>query len=506
MNEPAVLLVSHDPAVIRTVEGLVRGVGPLRLAVVGSLDKAFTYESWDRVALVLVEHHRSEPASGVARLFRMLSAARRPVATIILGQGLDEEAEYDLLRRGAADCLLSPFDVDRLSYLIETLTLRARRPGVTRSLAQVEEGLAVWDDSDPTVAQARRVASQDTTVLIRGEAGTGKSRLARIIHDLSPRRRGALASLRCATLSPECFEEDSFGIPDATGGDAAARKLEEAREGTLVLDDVDALSPPAQVALLRWVEDGARQSSAFRGRPNRPRIVATTRLALADCVAAGTFRSDLFFRLNVIGLELPPLRQRRVELVSIALGVLEDVAGRSVTLTPEAIAAIEAYGWPGNVRELREVLDGAVAAGAREAVGIEHLPERVRAASGRLELRREPAAADPEAATTATLAEAKREAEYHRITQALQRNGNNRLRTASELGISRMTLYKKLYKYGIIEPASAGHRRSPGRSRGTGGPPGLDEAGEPSGPEGDRARGAGHPGRGRPGRSAPALH
>ncbi len=516
MNEPAVLLISKDAAWIQMAESLIREVGPLRAAVVGGLDQAYAYEGWDRVALVLVQHRRGEAASGVARLFRMLAASRRAIATLVLGEGIDEETELDLLRRGAADCLLSPYDLDRLSYLIETLTLRARQPDAGRISPAVAEG---WDDSDPTVAQARRVAGQDATILIRGEAGTGKSRLARIIHELSPRKGGPLVTLRCGALTPEGFEEELFGGPGEADGPSASvvGKLEAAREGTLVLDDVDALTPTAQVALLRWVEEGSRESSSrVRGRPNRPRIVATTRSALGDKVAEGGFRSDLFFRLNVIGLELPPLRQRKVEIVSIALGVLAEVAGRSVTLSSEAISGLEGYPWPGNVREMREVLEAAVTAGGRDVVVLEHLPEAIRAVAGRHSPRRAAEAAEAEG--TSTLAETKREAEFHRITQALQRNGNNRLRTASELGISRMTLYKKLYKYGIIEPSASGHRGSPGRSRGQGPPRGPDDAGgssprapggtgEPSGADGASAsRPGGSVGRPRQEKSAPALH
>ena len=375
MNEPAVLLISRDPAWIKMNESMIRQVGSLRVAVVAGLDQAYAYDGWDRVALVLIQHRRGEAASGVARLFRMLSASRRAIATVVPGEGIDEETELDLLRRGAADCLLSPYDLDRLSYLIETLTLRTRQPDAGRISSAGEA--EVWDDSDPIVAQARRVAGQDATVLIRGEAGTGKSRLARIIHDLSPRKKGPLVTLRCGALTAEGFEEELFGAPGESARPSAqvAGKLEEAREGTLVLDDVDALTPTAQVALLRWVEEGSRESSSrARGRPDRPRVVATTRTALGDRVAEGGFRSDLFFRLNVIGLELPPLRQRKVEIISIALGVLAEVAGRSVTIGPDAISGLEGYTWPGNVREMREVLEAAVAAGGREVVGLEHLP------------------------------------------------------------------------------------------------------------------------------------
>ncbi|HEY2158745.1 MAG TPA: sigma 54-interacting transcriptional regulator [Isosphaeraceae bacterium] len=452
MNHPKVLLIGADTGRKGEVANLLRRMGTVRLAAVEDLDRAYAYPDWDRVALVLIHHVRGGSTNGIVRLLRMLAATRRPVATLILGEGLDEATEAHLLRRGAAHCLLAPFDLSRLAYLVEILTLRARQVAGASTTA---EAPAAWDESDPLVAQARRVASQDATVLVRGEAGTGKSRLARIIHDLSPRRGGGFVVLRCGSLTAEAFDDASDAERELPVSPTAA-KLAEAREGTLVLDDVDALGPAAQVALLNWIEEGARESFGRPGgRQATPRVIATTRLPLSDEVASGRFRSGLYFRLNVIGLELPPLRLRSVEIVSMALSALAELAGRSVTLSPGAIIALEAYSWPGNIRELRQAMEAALAfdSAGRSIIERDALPEAIQAAVGRPAAARESGEAD-----STTLAETKREAEYHRITQALQKNGNNRLRTASELGISRMTLYKKLYKYGIIEPS--GHETS----------------------------------------------
>lgn len=517
MNEPTILLISKDDTLTETIEGLATEIGHLRVMTVPGLDEAYAYDDWNRAALLLIHHHPGDSVHGVARLFRMLAAAKRPVATLILGDHLDEQAEADLIRRGAADCLGLPLDGERLGYLMEVLTLRVRQPGCVRPATHEGEPAIMWADTDPLVSQGRRVAGQDATILIRGEEGTGKSRLARIIHDVSPRSKGPFVTLRCAIITPEGFEAD---LADPELGEmpepsSLSRRLAESREGTVVLDDVDALSPPAQIALLRWIEEGGRAASA-RGHAwaRRPRIIATTRVDLADEVASGRFRSDLFFRLNVIGLELPPLRQRRSEIASIALKLSSELAGRSVNLTPEAVAAVESYSWPGNVRELRDALRSAVMAGGGGPVGQEHLPEVVTTAVGWAPPRRELAEAVDMAST---LAQTKRDAEFVRITQALQKNGNNRLRTASELGISRMTLYKKLYKYGIIEPAGAGGRSSPERPRTPGHPGGTEGGADKSsrgasptetaaddfGPD---ARTAAPGARARLGKSAPILH
>jgi DNA-binding NtrC family response regulator len=328
-----------------------------------------------------------------------------------------------------------------------------------------------WDESDPTFAEASRVASQDAPILIHGEPGAGKSRLARLIHDLSSRRSGPFVTVRCGRLSESDFERELLGPPSEhhsilpTGG-----KLGEAREGTLVLDDVDMLPHLAQVTILRWIEDEMRLAS-LHARPHRarPRIIATSRQPLADAVNRARFRSDLYYRLNVVGVEVEPIRKQRDSIGAIAARLLESLSDATATLTPEAVSALESYTWPGNVRELREVLESALARAQDSTIGPDLLPDPVRTAGLRLaELpSSEPAS---ERSSPVTLAETKRDAEYIRITQALEKHGQNRLRTACELGISRMTLYKKLYKYGIIEQSAAGSSRSVGRPRRKGEP------------------------------------
>jgi DNA-binding NtrC family response regulator len=467
MNESTILLISRDLPLIEEVRDLAHDVENLVVAVMGGLDETYAFTDWDRVALVLIHHDRRSTTNGVLRLLRMIAAARRLVATVVLADGPDESEINDLLRLGVADLLPRPFDQGRLSYLIEVLTLRARQPVVTKDEPGLAGGGTDWDESDAMVAQARRVASQDATVLISGEVGTGKSRLARAIHDLSPRRRGPFATIRCAGTSAESFADELFGGPRGSGPDPSpGGKLAAAREGTLVLDDVDALAPMAQAALLAWIEDDAREASARpQSRPSRPRIIAATRESLGDLVVEGRFRSDLFYRLNVIGLQLPPLRQRRLEITPLATELLVEIGGESAALGGDAFQAIEAYNWPGNVRELREALETALASARGSQIDRDHLPEAVRSTT-LWPRSQSPVATDDVARMAATtLAQTKREAEYARITEALEKHGHNRLRTASELGISRMTLYKKLYKYGIIEQEGREGRLPAGRPR-----------------------------------------
>ena len=455
MNESTVLLISPNMGVCEMTQRAVDAVGCLGLTVVSGLDEAYACEGWNRVALVVIHLDHWRSGHGVVRLLRMIAAARRPVATVVLAERLDETRATGFLRMGAADVLLDPFNEGRFSYLIEVLTLRARTAGVTAVTPAYATEMRPVDDFDPMTIQARQVAAQDTTILLNGESGTGKSRLARLIHDMSPRRAGRLVTIRCASIAPELFEEELLGNSNSPDGQRYARggRVGEARGGTLLFEDVDTLAPVSQAALFRWIEEGAIEAYETGGRPrSRPRIIATARRSLGESVATGEFRPDLFYRLNVIGLELMPLRDRRDEMPDLIERLLDELGRSGVSLSAESLHAFATYNWPGNVRELRDCLESSLASVRGTVIGRELLPDPIRVAArwSKPILQPMTAKADVPSLTT-TLAQTKCDAEYARITEALDKHAHNRLRTAHELGISRMTLYKKLYKYGIIE-------------------------------------------------------
>ena len=476
MRESTLLVVGRDDALLETIEGLVDEVDGLGFDVVEGLDQAYRYSDWDRVALVMLHHPKGGGAiSGGVRLLRMIAAARRPIATLILADDLDEAARVELIQLGAADVLPGPFDLKRLSYLTDTLTLRARPAVVTPARANPEEEIP--RDREPTssaMVQARRVAGMDATVLVGGEPGAGKSRLARTIHEFSDRRGGPFVVVPCRDLEPEEFEEEGPIAAHCPGGrDRFHSRLVEASGGTLVLDGVEMLPPIGQAALLRWIEEGVRDSATLAPpvrRPDRPRLIALATAPLARAATEGRFRSDLFYRLNVIGIQLGPLRDRRDEVAGLAGEILAELSGRPVVLAADAASALASHDWPGNVSELRDLLSEALAPGGpgedvrRRGVTFRrsHLPARFLAPQGGDALAARPMSRSAE---SVTLAQTKRDAEFARITQALEKHNQNRLRTASELGISRMTLYKKLYKYGIIDPGP----REAGRSTFAGG-------------------------------------
>jgi two-component system, NtrC family, response regulator HydG len=307
--------------------------------------------------------------------------------------------------------------------------------------------------------QVLRVAPQETTVLLLGETGTGKTRLARLIHELSPRRDEPFLVVDCGALSPSLIESEMFGhVKGAfTGADRdRPGKLAAVGRGTLLLDEINSLPPSLQAKLLRVVDERTFESvGSNRGQPLEARLIAVSNAPLEAEVAAGRFRSDLYFRLNVVGFFLPPLRNRRQSIVPLSEKWLAEFAARNRPdvrgINPAALQALQAYPWPGNIRELRNVVERAVALCPGPLVELADLPEAVRSPGNSPGLSLLPPEADPLAGVSPspTLAQSRELAEIKQIKVALAKHNNNRLRAAGELGISRMGLYKKLHKYGL---------------------------------------------------------
>jgi two-component system, NtrC family, response regulator HydG len=308
--------------------------------------------------------------------------------------------------------------------------------------------------------QLRRVAPKDTTLLFTGETGTGKTRLARLIHEMSPRRDQPFLVVDCGVLSATLIESEIFGhVKGAfTGADRERTgKFAAAAGGTLLLDEVNSLPPALQSKLLRAVDERIFEPvGSNRPQPLRARLIVASNTPLDREVADGRFRADLYYRLNVVGFFLTPLRERRCAVPLLANRFLAEFSVRCghhfTRLTPEAMRLLQAYDWPGNIRELRNVIERAVALAPGDEIHVADLPEAVREAApperprGLLRSARVAAAHH----RPLTLSHSKDEVEVLRITEALEKHGNNRLRAAAELGISRMALYKKLHKYGMM--------------------------------------------------------
>jgi transcriptional regulator with PAS, ATPase and Fis domain len=316
--------------------------------------------------------------------------------------------------------------------------------------------------------QIRRVAPQETTLLLVGETGTGKTRLARLIHELSPRRDESFLVIDCGALSASLIESEMFGhVRGAfTGADRdRVGKFAAAGRGTVLLDEVNSLPLALQSRLLRAVDERVIVPvGCDRPQPIHARMIAACNVALEDEVTAGRFRADLYYRLNVVAFHLPGLRDRRSAIVPLAHKFLVEFATRNRPdiqgMTLPAVQALHAYDWPGNIRELRNVVERAVALAPGPAIDLADLPPAVQGAlaqggptesATRFPAQGRPSGAAPVPPTSPTLVQTMEEAEVLRIKEALRRNHNNRLRAAKELGISRMGLYKKLRKYGLFD-------------------------------------------------------
>jgi DNA-binding NtrC family response regulator len=300
---------------------------------------------------------------------------------------------------------------------------------------------------------AQKVAAAPATLLITGESGSGKDHLARLVHELGPRRDAPFLKIDCASLPPQLVESELFGHERGAFTGAVERKLgrfELGGNGTIVLDEVAALSPGAQGKLLRVLQE--RTFERLGGTETlriEARLIALTNVDLPAGVKSGSFREDLYFRLNVLGLSVPPLRERRADILPLAdhlLATIRSVHNRPHTqLSDSARRMLAAYAWPGNVRELRNALERAVVfsgsgnsatAGNSDFLEPENFPESVRAAA--------PGAASP-AAGFRSLEEVEREV----IAATLEATHYQISRSAEALGISRKTLLEKRKKYGL---------------------------------------------------------
>ncbi len=346
------------------------------------------------------------------------------------------------------DCL----DVS-LHRVTETLKaaerkLREHRRALTRVAPDVEEPLGIIAKS-PAMRQvvdlARRVAKVDSTVLITGESGAGKERIARLIHDESTRMTGPFIAVNCGAITETLLESELFG--HARGAFTGATHdrpglFEAANNGTLLLDEIGEVSAGMQVKLLRALQEREiRRVGENKSRRFNVRVVAATNRNLAQAVAEGRFRQDLYYRLKVVELHVPPLRERRDDVLPLARVLLADAAlrmKRNISgFAPGAAVQLLRCEWPGNVRELQNAMERAVALAKGTRVEFEDLPEEI-------------SQAVPPSAATKGAVRPLEEVEKEYIIAALELNGGNQTHTADQLQIGSATLYRKLKSYGMI--------------------------------------------------------
>jgi two-component system nitrogen regulation response regulator GlnG len=383
------------------------------------------------------------------------------------------ETAVRAMEGGAFDYLVKPFDLDQATSVV-TRALEGRRAvgqasGAAMTAPETEALIGRSPAMQDLFKRIALVAPTDVPVLITGESGTGKELVARAIHRHSPRRAGPFVPVSLAALSPSLVERELFGhLKGSFTGASQDRPglLELVAGGTLLLDEVGDIPPDLQVKLLRVIEHGAYTPVGdVRPRPTDIRVLAATNRPLDELMAAGRFREDLFFRLSVFPIHLPPLRDRRDDIPALAGHFLRQarlIAAADMRLTPAFLEALRARPWTGNVRELRNAIEHAAIVARGRALGPEHLPPATlpggeSPTSSRTDLRdrlaewaRRQIAVPPVGTDEGSLHERFLElAEPPLIEAVLEHCRHNRAAAAEILGIHRATLRQKLRKYGM---------------------------------------------------------
>jgi DNA-binding NtrC family response regulator len=351
------------------------------------------------------------------------------------------------MRDGAVNYLTKPIDLDELLQSVRQATGLAKA-GPLRFSAEkqlAEHIVAVSPLMQAVFRDASLVADSESRVLITGESGVGKEVVADVLHAWSPRARGPLVKVNCAAIPENLLESELFGHERGAFTGATNQRIgrfEEANGGTIFLDEIAELSPQLQAKLLRVTQNGRfHRLGSNQEMQTDARILAATNRNLDEEVKARRFREDLFYRLNVIELNVPPLRERPEDILPLASRFLAEFARGRARLSTAAADHLARYAWPGNVRELRNAMERAVLLSRGELILPEHLPARVRAAVAAIAAGPLPVAG--EAADPQRLEEVERQA----ILLALRKHDFNRTETAKALGISRRALTYKLQHF-----------------------------------------------------------
>ena len=373
---------------------------------------------------------------------------RAPDTPVILVTAFGNiDGAVEAIRRGAADYLSKPYDVDAIRIVVAralqhralAMENRALRRGL-RDRYRLDNVVGRSEAMLQVYKTAARVASTDATVLIQGESGTGKELVARAIHTASPRSGGPFVAVDCGAIAEGVLESELFGHARGafTGAQVARRGLfEEAHHGTLFLDEIGDIGPNLQARLLRALQEGTiRRVGANEPIAVDVRVVAATNRDLEAAVKAGTFRADLYYRLHVVSIRIPPLRERREDIPLLAEHFAQK-HGRAEgsAISPEARELLLAHDWIGNVRELENVVARALALNPSGVVLPEDLPDALRS-----ERPTPPPGPAPDTSDRPSLAELER----RYASQVLQETGGNKTRAAEILGIDRKTLYRIL--------------------------------------------------------------
>ena len=442
-----ILIVDDDPGLRQSLSLLLGEAGHACVAEgdpARGLERAGA-ESFDAVLCDV----RMPGMDGLTFLRRYRAGGGEALVLVMSAYG-NEDAAIAAMREGAYDYLHKPFRPDEV-----TLTLRKaeERERLRREVASLRAAVGTGLVRDDVVAEspamrkllelAGRAAGGNSTVLVTGESGTGKEVLARAVHRMSSRSEAPFVAVNCAAIPENLLESELFGhLRGAFTGATQDRPglFEAADGGTLLLDEIGELPPALQAKLLRVLEEGEiRRVGDQRTRAVDVRVVAATARELEEAVRQGAFRQDLFYRLNVIRLHLPPLRERPEDVPALVTRFAQEAArrlGRPVSLTPRAMARLCEHPWPGNARELRNALERAATLAGHERLDADDFDLGSHAGNGK-------------AADGTDLKGEVEAVEATVIRRALAQAGGNRREAAQHLGVSLRTLFYKIRKYGL---------------------------------------------------------
>ncbi len=449
---PRILVIDDEPGMRRSLAISLKREGYEVEEAAGGTEGLVRLER--EIYDLVMTDLKMAPVGGLEVLAAVKKAAPQTEVIVMTAYG-SIEAAVEAMRLGAFDFVTKPFQAEEILARVRNALEKARLTTEVRLLREdlksrvgFEQLLGQSPAMQAVLAKAARVAVTDSTVLITGESGTGKELVARAIHARSLRATKPFVSVNCAAFPEQLLESELFGhIKGAFTGAVASRKglLEEAHGGTFFFDEVGDTPPGIQAKLLRVLEDRVIR----RLGDNRPirvdvRLLAATNRDLTAAIREKAFREDLYYRLNVVALHLPPLRVRREDIPLLAhhfLGVASRRSGKPVKgLSGEALALLQAYDYPGNIRELENAVEQAVAFTTGSLIRPEDLPEALRGGPR--------SRGDGPAPAAGTLEEMERELILRRIREL---NGNLSL-AARALGIGRTTLWRKMKAYRIEPP------------------------------------------------------
>ncbi len=455
---PRIFICDDEPEILRYLDKLLQATGYTVETFPRGSDLMMRLESAATMPCdVILQDVRMPDIDGLQMLERLNKRWPETPVVIMTAHGTIDDA-ISAIRQGAYDYITKPFPKEKLLGMLERLLDHRRLARENRLLREgMQRGVG---GADAIIFRSRQfrevydltlqVAESDANILVMGESGTGKELIAGALHRNSPRRDKPFVSLNCAVLSDTLLESQLFGhVRGAFTGAVMNQKglLEEADGGTLFLDEIGDVSPAVQAKLLRVTQEkDFIVLGSTRTRKVDVRFVAATNKDLMNEVREGRFREDLYYRLNVISINLPPLRERRDDIEPLARHFLKASARRMkkgvLDIDDDAVQVLMQYDWPGNVRELENVMERAVILARGTVITIGLLP---------LGARREPIPALKETTHLVALDEIERQ----HITSILKETGLNKSRSAEILGISRKTLDRKIAEYSLMERSTA---------------------------------------------------